>query len=173
MKLDPLQAYVRLQQKLLTEKAYLEKRLQGISQALEGTVVAAPAPVRAAARRGRPPKSRLPNKMSLPEAVMRVTAKASLGRQEILEAVQRLGYRFLAKDPMKSINPILYGKRVKFIREDGKFRLAPGSAKSAAAGKAEPARKPRKKFSAKARARLSAIAKARWAKVKAAGKRAL
>ena len=161
MKIDTLKAYLNLRQKLQQERTALEARLQQINQALSQSTTAVP--VRPAARKL---VRRGQNKLSLPQAVVQVTSAKSLTKPEILQAIKKLGYRFSTREPMKSLNPVLYGKKPKFIRKDGRFSPARGAASPAA----KPVGQPKRKLSAKARAKLKAIAKARWAKVKAAGK---
>ena len=118
---------------------------------------------------------RLENPISLPKAVLQVTSKKPMTRQEVLEAVLKLGYRFQTKEPMKSLNPILYGKNPKFDRVDGKFSAPKNAGVKAVAEapvtKTPPpapvAQKPKRKLSAAGRAAIIAATKARWAKVKA------
>lgn len=157
---DPVKSYIELKQKLIAEKAHLEQRLEAINEALGASakepVLMAPAAVGKPGRRSR-------NAISLSEAVVQVTAQHPMTKPEILEAVQRLGYRFSAKEPVKSLNPILYGKNPRFNREGGKFSPA-----NVVAPNAVKARKPRRKVSAAGRKNIAAAAKARWAKAKAA-----
>ncbi len=169
MKVDILKTYVLLRQKLTNEKAQLEQRLQKINQAL-GEVSTVAGSATPAAPVGRP-KKRFLNEISLPKAVVQVTSGNPMTKEEILVAVQKLGYRFLAKEPMKSLLPILYSKKLKFLRQDGKFSPASGmGGKVATARSAKKAVKPKRTMSPAARARLSAIARARWKKTKAQGK---
>lgn len=62
------------------------------------------------------------NALSLKEAVLKVTDKGSLTKQEILEAVRQLGYKFATNDPLNSLGVILYGKSPRFRNENGRFR---------------------------------------------------
>ena len=95
-------------------------------------------------------------------------------KEEILKAVQQAGYRFTTKTPMKSLNPVLYGKKPRFNRQNGKFSPAAGSASKAPAPKTgKPVKKQKRTMSPEGRARISAAATARWAKARAAGKRKL
>ena len=114
---------------------------------------------------------RLQNPISLPKAVVQVTSKKPMTRQEVLEAVLKLGYRFQTKEPMKSLNPILYGKNPKFDRVGGKFSAPKSAGVKAPVTKtpapAPVAQKPKRKLSAAGRAAIIAATKARWAKVKA------
>jgi hypothetical protein len=108
------------------------------------------------------PVSRFGNAISLPKAVVQVTSEHPMTKQEILEAVQKIGYRFHTKEPLKSLNPILYGDKPKFIRIDGKFSSA-----NVLAPKAVEAGKAKRKMSAAGKARIIAGTKARWAKFRA------
>lgn len=103
MKKDPLQQYIALRAALATEKTRLEQRLAEINRALD---LEAPKPQ----ARGTP---RAENTMSLREAVTRVTKDKALTKPEILEGVQKLGYKFTAKDPTNSLNVLLYSGNFK------------------------------------------------------------
>ena len=161
MKMDPLKAYLNLRQKLQQERTALDGRLQQINQALSHspTAVSASPAARKFVRQGQ-------NRLSLPQAVVQVTSAKSLTKPEILQAVQKLGYRFSTREPMKSLNPVLYGKKPRFIRKDGRFSPARGAASQAT----KLVSQTKRKVSAGTRAKLKALAKARWAKAKAAGK---
>ncbi|MBA4147894.1 MAG: hypothetical protein H0X66_07235 [Verrucomicrobia bacterium] len=121
MKIDKLKQFVALRQSLLTEKAQLETRLAQINKALgeeTGTTkTATPAPARASA------SPQVTNPMSLKAAVRKVTSARSLTKKEILQAIGKLGYRFSAKDPMNSLNVVLYTKG-QFKNDSGKFSPA-------------------------------------------------
>ena len=112
MKTDKLKQYVALRESLLKEKATLETRLAQIQKAL-GEETSRPASVPRA-------NARIKNKMSLKDAVRRVTSARPLTKSEILEAIRKIGYRFAAKDPTNSLNVILYTKG-NFKNQDGKF----------------------------------------------------
>ena len=64
------------------------------------------------------------NKLSLKEAVIESISKAPLSKEDILAAVKKLGYRFSSKNPVNSLNALLYGKKPKFKNADGMFSLA-------------------------------------------------
>jgi hypothetical protein len=123
MKIDMLKQYIALRRSLLTEKAALEARILEINRALSdngsfGPVAGkATAPLAKAARR---PRKRLKNPLSLKAAVAKVTTGKPLSKSEILEAVQKLGYRFTAKNPMNSLNTVLYSGN-NFKNQNGKF----------------------------------------------------
>jgi hypothetical protein len=166
-KSDTLKQFVVLYQTLRNEKAQLESRLAEINEALghagAGTQSrpqvgpTSPAP-RTKARH------RIENPISLPKAVLQLTSKRPMTKQEILSEVDTLGYRFTAKDPINSLNTVLYGQKPKFKHDGGKFSPVGVQVKAEPSG-ATPA-KPRRKMSAAAKAKISAAATARWAKVK-------
>ena len=52
---------------------------------------------------------------------MRVTKNRPLAKAEILDAVRKIGYKFATKDPMNSLNAMLYAPANKFRNQDGKF----------------------------------------------------
>jgi hypothetical protein len=117
MKTASVKQFVALRAALLKEKAQLEARLKEICTGLEMTA-AAPA---ASASSGRGPKKRGPravNALSLREAVDKVVASKPLTKPEILKAVGGLGYKFTARNPMMSLNTLLY--------TPGKFKKHPG-----------------------------------------------
>lgn len=120
MKLNDVNRFIALRAALLSEKAALEARLTQITKALSNqpaavAQVAAPAP----AKRGRRPR----NKMSLKVAVRKVTGSKALTKPEILAAIDKLGYRFKAKNPTASLNNLLYTKGL-FRNAGGKFSPA-------------------------------------------------
>jgi len=120
MKPDALKKFVALHQSLLKERTQLQHRLEQIDQALALDGVTASARS-AGARAGRP--KRIKNPMSLKAAVMQATKSKALDKPEILAAIKRLGYRFTAKDPVNSLNTILYTGKV-FKNQGGKFSPA-------------------------------------------------
>src|SRR6266545_2701429 len=111
MKPDRLKKFVALGQALLREKSDLEQRLEQLDQALAFDGAAAPA--RSSIHPSTSPK-RIKNPMSLKAAVVRVTKDKGLTKPEILAAIKKVGYRFTAKDPVNSLNTVLYtGKAFK------------------------------------------------------------
>ena len=164
MKIDNLRRYVDLRNSLTREKAQLQERLEQINQALGETTPPAAARIGTTgpARRGRPAASGL----SLREAVLQVTSQRPMTKQEILDAVQSLGYRFSTNNPMNSLGVILYGKNPRFKNEGGRFSPA-GGAKAGAGAKSNGAfRRKKRQLSPEARERIAAAQRARWAKAK-------
>lgn len=165
MKIDNLRRYVDLRNSLTREKAQLEERLRQINQALGETPP--PPAMRAAAvssggaKRGRPAASGL----SLREAVLQVTSQRPMSKQEILDAVQGLGYRFSTNNPMNSLGVILYGKNPRFKNENGRFSPA-GGARTGAAKSNGAFKRKKRHLSPEARERIAAAQRARWAKAK-------
>ena len=135
MKTDTVQQYLSIRQSLITEKAALESRLAQVSKALSGQTAAPAAPaIYTGKRRGRPPgkakakpgpkagRTHAKNSMSMREAVFKVLADKPLGRQEVLVAVLKLGYKFSTNNPLNSLGVVLYkDKGIKLA--DGKFSL--------------------------------------------------
>ena len=190
MKKDVLQEYISLQSALHREREELVGRLRQIDD-----VLGQPSPFGASAPRvGR--KGRGVNNMSLKDAVLRVTATRAMTKQEVYDAVQKLGYKFGGKDPLNSLGVVLYGKNPRFRNDGGRFSptslpvngltghaggrrgmSAAARERIAAAQRARWARqkgggsastKPKRKMSAAGRARIAAAARARWAKFRAA-----
>ncbi len=107
---DKLKDYLTSLDALRAEKAELEARLDQINQALAAT------PGGTGVRR---PRAR--NEMSLRDAVAQVTRNHPLTKPEILEAVQKIGYKFSTGDPMNSLNAMLYSPKSRIRRQDGRF----------------------------------------------------
>jgi hypothetical protein len=132
MKLDSLKKFVSLRESLQKEKAVLEQRLAEINAALgvDASSVAAPSPAArkkkakgAATKAPRAKGARGGNTMSLRDAVLKATSEKPLTKQEILKAVDKLGYKFNTKNPLASVNVVLYSKK-QFKQVDGKFSPA-------------------------------------------------
>jgi hypothetical protein len=118
---DKLQRYLASLEELRAEKAELEARLEKIEEALAGS----PGSVKGArrgrtARRGGGRRGRR-NGLSLRAAVTQATRNRPLSKAEILEAVQKIGYKFATKDPLNSLNAMLYAPANKFRNQNGKF----------------------------------------------------
>jgi hypothetical protein len=128
--IDSVQQFTNLRAALVSERETLRKRLQQLDAALAGIGTgAAPRAQEKAARRSVKPSarpSRASNTMSIREAVAKVTARKPLSVREIVEAVQKIGYKFTSSDPVNSVGAYLYGAhgRKLFKRADGKFSPA-------------------------------------------------
>ena len=124
MKTDSLVQYLALQQSLRREKTTLELRLSRINAVLAGRA-ASVAVSRAASKvpRARKALPRIKNPMSLRVAINKVTRGRPLMKKEILKAIAKLGYRFATKDPMNTLNAMLYAKK-QFKNQNGKFSPA-------------------------------------------------
>ena len=68
-------------------------------------------------------RTRAQNKLSLKEAVRQAIASKPLTKAEILEAVDKLGYKFSTNKPSNSLNSVLYGDKKEFKNLDGRFGL--------------------------------------------------
>ncbi len=122
---DPLKNYAALRQSLETERAKIIARLEALNAALGSTPSApsAPAAPKAvpAAKAKRSPRAK--NELSLKDAIVKVATGKALTKEEIFEAVKKLGYQFATKKPLASISVVLYGKKPKFKNEGGKFTV--------------------------------------------------
>lgn len=116
MKNDNLEQFKNVRTALLSEKQELEARLHEINEALGQNFFVQ-------ARRGRPTGAGL----TLKDAVLQVIAGKSLTKQEILTAVENLGYRFSTANPINSLGVILYGRDPKFKNDRGRFSLSPAT----------------------------------------------
>ena len=74
--------------------------------------------------------------------MVQLTSKRAMTKQEILSEVSKLGYRFTTKDPVNSLNAVLYGKNPKFKHAGGKFSSAGVQAKPSQSGPGGGLRKP-------------------------------
>jgi len=127
MPTDKLKQFLSLRDELTAEKRALELRLAQLNRILgsQPAPVAQPAPAvdagpeTAPARRVRRLK-RLRNPMSLKAAILKVNTRP-MKKQEILSAVQKLGYKFATSNPMNSVNVILYGRKPRFRNDNGLF----------------------------------------------------
>ena len=132
MKRDPLKQFVSLRnalqqrtQELESELLHLNRAL-GVQSTITATAPAAPVAPAAAARPGRKPAAakvrgkRARNEVSLKEAVVAATKAKPLAKPEILAAIAKNGYKFSAKNPMNSLNTLLYSDKG-FKNHGGKF----------------------------------------------------
>jgi|SRR5688572_23130972 hypothetical protein len=124
---DILKEFVQLQASLRKEKSEIEGRLKELDRALGDNHVQMPV----AAREPTSPRvgkrregGRRENSISLREAVIQVTSKRALTKPEIIDAVTKLGYRFNSKDPINYLGTVLYGKKPKFKKDNGRFSLS-------------------------------------------------
>lgn len=145
-----IQQFRALRSALLSEREAIQKRLIELSAVLGAGVapatVVAPATASVPKRRGRPPgqKNRVvTNTMSLQQAVLKVLTSTPVTKQALLDAVQKIGYRFASSNPMNSLQTFLYGTGKKLVKKvDGKF-AAVGTSSPAVApktGSAKPAK---------------------------------
>lgn len=80
---------------------------------------AAPA---AARTNERPLPQRLENKLTLREAITKATSGKELTIREIVDAVQKMGYKFASSNPVNSVGAYLYAAGKKhFKNQGGKF----------------------------------------------------
>ena len=182
MKSD-IRKYISLRDGLMQERSQLEARLREITEALGETgagarsqasaAVSAPAVAsRQVATRGRRGRRGGGGGLSLRDAVLQITSSGARTKEEILEGVQRLGYRFSTNNPLNSLGVILYGKNPKFKNDSGRFSPAGGGSSSAGVARSQGGQKnqgggrKRRTMSPEARERIAAAQRARWAKAK-------
>lgn len=121
--MNDIRRFLSLRDSLIQERTKLETRLREINQALgesnfpATTDSSSASPVKGPGRRG----GRRSSGISLREAVLQVTSKGPLSKEDILERVKGLGYRFSTNNPLNSLGVILYGKNPKFKNEGGRF----------------------------------------------------
>jgi hypothetical protein len=135
MTTDLIREYQALRAALEKERSQIQDRLKAIDAALAGGGEI-PVPFRSV-RKAKPaskkPKAaapaargggakRIKNKLTLREAITQVTKDKALTRREIVDAVQKVGFRFASKDPMNSLGAFLYTHKSQFKNEDGKWR---------------------------------------------------
>ena len=123
MKYASIKQFVKLRQQLETERNAIISRLTEVEAAL-GSFQAATALPAAKAPKVKAVRKRAKNELSLKEAILKVTTGKALTKQEILDAVQKLGYQFSTKNPVNSLSVVLYGKKPKFKNQGGKFSQA-------------------------------------------------
>jgi hypothetical protein len=120
--MNSITKFKQAQTELLKERDRLAKELQAINTALNGHGLAQPAHVVGVNKMVRQRNRTARNQPSLASVVEQVTAKRALTKQEILDAVKRAGYVFATKDPMNSLNAMLYSSgRNRFKNVGGKF----------------------------------------------------
>jgi hypothetical protein len=165
-----IRKYLTLRDSLIKEKAKLEGRLQEINEALGQVTESAnlPQPSQPSTRGRRGPAGRASGGLSLRDAVIQVTSRGALTKEQILEGVKRIGYKFSTTNPLNSLGVILYGKNPKFKNDGGKFSPTGTASSSRGSGEAAspPIKRGRRKLSPEARERIAAAQRARWAKAK-------
>lgn len=179
---NDIRRYIGLRDSLVREKNELEERLRQISEALgEAESRQAPSAQAASGKSAPAGKSRRGRRggggLSLREAVLQVVSSGALTKEEILDQVKGLGYKFSTSNPLNSLGVILYGKNPKFKNEQGRFSLAGGASSGAgktggkaggngSASNAGAFNRKRRQLSPEARERIAAAQRARWAKAK-------
>lgn len=142
MKSDSLKQYVPRLESILNEKAELEKRLGEIDQILQSlqskkSASSPPSSSGGAKKVGASAKvskagvrTRVQNKLSLREAILQATTRKPLTKAEILEAIDKLGYKFNTNNPLNSLSSVLYGDKKEFHNVDGRFAPIKGTGSS-------------------------------------------
>lgn len=122
MRTTNVNQYLALRDSLVKEKAALEARLSAINRALGAKPDAIP--TFAAAKPGPKPgrRKRAKNDLTMKEAMVKALAAKPLDRQELLKAIQKLGYKFTGKSPLNSLSTLLYTGNA-FKNTGGKFSV--------------------------------------------------
>jgi hypothetical protein len=118
---DALKVFLQARAALLREREELLARIREIDAALGSMGGQRPS---GSTGYRHPPRAK--NTMNIQEAISQVTAKKPLRIREIVEAVQKIGYKFTSSNPVNSVGAWLYsaaGKRA-FKRADGRFSPA-------------------------------------------------
>ncbi len=120
MQSNSIEKYLRLRRALEAEREQLTNRLNEVNAALNAFGGAGDGP-----GKGTPSRktTRVQNELSLKEAILRAIKGKSLSKDEVYDAILKLGYRFNTGNPLNSIGTVLYGKNPKFKNVDGKFSL--------------------------------------------------
>jgi hypothetical protein len=118
-----IKKFIKLRKQLESERTKIAARLQEVEAALGSFQSSSPTPKTAAKKRGPKPgsKRKVSNEVSLKDSILKVVGKQQMTKEQILEGVIKSGYRFRTSNPANSLNVVLYGKKPKFSRKDGKF----------------------------------------------------
>lgn len=164
MRIDNLQQFVNLRRQLCQERDQLSQRLNEINEALGELSTAAPE-AGASSREAHQPQAAPAitggRAGSLREHVIEVLRGGAMTSREVLDAVQKRGYKFSTNNPLNSLGVILYGKNPKFNRADGKFSLGGGS--HVGNGMKAGGESNKRQLSPAARARIAEAQRRRWA----------
>lgn len=124
MKLTALQEFNALRESLLSQRKELQERVDAINEALGGASVSVTSVPRIVKHRAKPPlpkrllkRGRQGHARSLKQLVIEATKSGSKTKQEILEAVQKAGYKFATSNPLNSLGTFLYTSPQ--IKKDG------------------------------------------------------
>ncbi len=121
MKSTAIKQFIKLRQQLESERTQIAARLQEVDAAL-GSFHSAVTASKTQGKRGpKPGRRKVSNEVSLKDSILKVMGKQQMTKEQILEGVVKSGYRFRTRNPLNSIGVILYGKKPKFSRKDGKF----------------------------------------------------
>ena len=114
-----LNKLVSLHGSIVAERESLAARLRELDEALSAMGVTTTQRIYGMQTK----TGRTRNKLSLKKTVLQVLDGKSMSKEQILDAVLRAGYVFSTNDPMNSLGVILYGKKPKFKKNDGRFSL--------------------------------------------------
>lgn len=123
MRSTAVKQFIKLRNQITSERSRIIARLNEVESALGSFPVTEAPPKATGKKRGPKPgsKRKVSNELSLKEAVVKAIGNKQMTREQVLEGVLATGYRFRTSNPLNSLNVILYGKKPKFSRKDGKF----------------------------------------------------
>lgn len=125
MRTSALEQYVKWKQELTKQRKNLITEVERIDAVLNSTTTSnghvrseSPAPPRQR-------RTNQKNQLTLKAAIAQAVRKRPLDKKEILEAIGQIGYKFITRDPMGSINALLYSPAGKtaFRNQGGKFSV--------------------------------------------------
>ena len=116
---NALKQYTDLRDAIFAEREQLITRLREIDEALVTMGLRG----RKSYYGPRASGGRTHNELSLKDAVLKVIDGKTMTKEEILDAVLKLGYQFTTADPMNSLGVILYGKKPTFKRDGKAFKM--------------------------------------------------
>lgn len=122
--MSPFKEFLKLKKNLLKERAGLVERIKQINSVLDAQEFYYPKSESAHLKPRRQINTPR-NTMTLRDAVILITRKKPMTKEQILLELDKLGYEFATPKPMNSLNATLYSKRT-FKRENGCFSPAEG-----------------------------------------------
>lgn len=121
-KKDPVQQFLELRKNLKQERMELVEQIKRIDDALASTMNEAKKQPNIESLK-QPRTKRNKNKISLKNAVIKITTQKPRTKIEIMSALNDIGYVFSSATPINSLNATLYSKG-QFINKKGYFSPA-------------------------------------------------
>lgn len=129
-KLDNLKQYMSIRAALVEERNKLKARIVDIDKLLgevitfDDSEVKKPQQPQPGTVAEQPKRFR--NSTSLRNAVVKLLSERPMTKREILDRLGEIGYQFTARNPMNSLNALLYGRQPKFKVDGLYFSLPEG-----------------------------------------------